>query len=177
MAQVHRFERDVLPHAPLLLRGARRLTRSEADAEDLLQDTLLRAYTGFPTFTPGSNLTAWLFRIMRNQWINNYRHRQRRLEEVPVDAIAGHDLFATAPHGAGELCSAEEEALRGWADPSIVAALDALPEGYRTAVYYADVEGYTYADIAALMDIPLGTVMSRIFRGRARLRTALAGAA
>ncbi len=176
-AQVQRFERDVMPHAGLLLRGARRLTRTEADAEDLLQETLLRAYTGLPTFTPGTNAKAWLFRIMHNQWINNYRRRQRRLEEVPVDQIADQDLFAIGRHGNGDLRSAEDEALRAWSNPGIAAALDALPEGYRTAVYYADVEGYSYADIAALMDIPLGTVMSRVFRGRARLRSALATAA
>lgn len=172
-----RFAAEVMPCHDALLRKARQLTRTEADAEDLVQDTLLRAYVGFRSFEAGTNLNGWLFRIQRNQWINNFRHRQRRPAEVPVYAITDQHLVSSYSHHVNGLCSAETEALRTIPDADIKAAFDTVPERFRTAVYYADVHGYTYAEIAVLLHIPLGTVMSRISRGRQRLRAALASAA
>jgi len=161
-----RFTREVEPLRDVLFRGAKRLTRSSADAEDLLQDTLLHAYAGFHTFKGGTNLQAWLFRILYNRWVSAYRSKQSRPAEVPVDDIAERDLT----HGA----SAEAEVLDTLPDNEIKAAMDALPESFRAAVYYADVQGYTYQEAAAILGIPHGTVMSRASRGRRRLRIALA---
>jgi RNA polymerase sigma factor (sigma-70 family) len=169
-----RFAADVEPLFDALLRGARRLTRSDADAEDLWQDTLLHAYAGFGTFKQGSNLKAWLFRIQYNRWVSTYRAKQRRPSEVPVDDITERELADSAERLPAGLRSAEAEALDALGDHVIRAAMNALPEGFRTAVYYADVQGYTYAETAVMMNIPHGTVMSRVARGRQRLRTELA---
>jgi RNA polymerase sigma-70 factor (ECF subfamily) len=169
-----RFERDALPYRAALLRTARRLTRNEADAEDLVQDTLLNAYVGFRRFRPGTNLRAWLFRILHNRWISTHRMKQRRPDEFAVDQITDSDLASSAIHTADGGRSAEDEALNVLPDSDIRAALAALPEGFQLAVYYADVQGFTYAQTAALMKVPLGTVMSRISRSRERLRESLA---
>ena len=164
-----RFARETEPLLGVLLRGARRLTRSEADAEDLVQDALMHAFAGFHTFHDGSNLKAWMFRILHNRWVSAYRARQCRPAEVPVAAISETDLTANAVHR-----SAEAEVLDALPDDEIRAAMDALPDGFRSVVYYADVQGYTYAETAAILGIPHGTVMSRASRGRQRLRVALA---
>jgi len=169
-----RFARETEPLFDVLARGARRLTRSAADAEDLLQDTLLHAYAGFHTFHDGSNLKAWLFRILHNRWVSTYRCKQRRPSEVSVDEITERDLAAGAARLPAGLRSAEAEVLDALPDNEIKAALDALPEGFRAVVYYADVQGYTYAETAEILGIPHGTVMSRASRGRQRLRVALA---
>ena len=159
-----RFAREAEPYFDVLFRGARRLTHSSADAEDLLQDTLLHAYAGFHTFKGGTNLQAWLFRILYNRWVSTYRSKKSRPLEFLTDEITERDLAD----------SAETEVLDALPDNEIKAAMDALPEGFRTAVYYADVQGYTYAETAAILNIPHGTVMSRASRGRQRLRIALA---
>jgi RNA polymerase sigma-70 factor (ECF subfamily) len=169
-----RFCRDVEPLLDVLSRGARRLTRNDADAEDLLQDTLLNAYAGFGTFQEGSNLKAWLFRILYNRWVSAYRTKQRRPAEVSVDAITERVLASSAARAPAGLRSAEAEVLDALPDNEIKAAMKSLPEGFRTVVYYADVQGYTYAETAAILNIPHGTVMSRVSRGRQRLRIALA---
>lgn len=169
-----RFACEAEPLFDVLLRGARRLTRSDADAEDLLQDTLLHAYAGFHSFQPGSNLKAWLFRILHNRWVSTYRAKQRRPSEVSVDEITERDLVDGAARLPAGLRSAEAEALDLLPDSDIKAAMDALPDGFRAVLYYADVHGYTYAETAAILDIPVGTVMSRVSRGRQRLRVALA---
>ncbi len=169
-----RFACESEPLFDVLSRGARRLTRSDADAEDLLQDTLLHAYAGFRTFKEGTNLKAWLFRILYNRWVSTYRSKQRRPAEVPVDNIAESDLARSCARLPMGQRSAEAEVLDALPDSEIKAALATLPEGFRTAVYYADVEGYTYAETAALLNIPMGTVMSRVSRSRQRLRIALA---
>lgn len=169
-----RFTRDTQPLFDVLHRGARRLTRTEADAEDLLQDTLLHAYTGFRKFRTGTNLKAWLFRIMYNRWVSNHRGRQRRPAEVAVEDITDRELARAATHQSGGLHSAEAVVLGALPDPELTEALAELPEGFTTAMFYAYVEGYTYAETAAIMDIPMGTVMSRVSRGRQRLRTSLA---
>ncbi len=159
-----RFAREVEPLFDVLMRGARRLTRGNADAEDLLQDTLLHAYTGFHTFQQNSNIKAWLFRILYNRWVSTYRSKQSRPLEVLTDEITERDPAD----------SAESEVLDALPDNDIKAAMGALPESFRAAVYYADVQGYTYAETAAILNIPHGTVMSRVSRGRKRLRIALA---
>ena len=164
------FARETEPLRDVLMRGARRLTRSTVDAEDLLQDTLLHAYIGFHTFQEGTNLKAWLFRILHNRWISTYRARQSRPSEVPVDEIAEWDSVVRA-------ASAESEVLDSIPAGDIKAAMNSLPEGFRTAVYLADVQGYTYAETAAMLNIPMGTVMSRASRGRKQLRSALAHSA
>ena len=169
-----RFAREAEPLFDVLSRGARRLTRSDADAEDLLQDTLLHAYAGFRTFQEGTNLKAWLFRILYNRWVSTYRSKQRRPSEVSVDDITERDLAGSAARLPAGLRSAEAEVLDALPDSEIKAALATLPEGFRAAVYYADVQGYTYAETAAMMNIPHGTVMSRVSRGRQRLRIELA---
>jgi RNA polymerase sigma-70 factor (TIGR02947 family) len=169
-----RFAREAAPLFDVLSRGARRLTRSDADAEDLLQDTLLHAYAGFHTFQDGSNLKAWLFRILYNRWVSAYRVKQRRPSEVPVDAITDRDLADSAARLSTSPRSAEAEALDALPDNEIKAAMNALPATFRAAVYYTEVQGYTYAETAAILGVPHGTVMSRASRGRQRLRTALA---
>lgn len=169
-----RFAREAMPLSDVLARGARRLACSEADAEDLLQETLLHAYTGFRTFKEGTNLKAWLFRIMYNRWVSTYRRTQRRPAEVVVDEITDRDLSRAAAHSAMGLHSAETQVLNDLSDNEVREALAALPEGFSTALYYADIQGYTYAETAAIMNIPIGTVMSRVSRSRQRLRVALA---
>jgi len=162
-----RFARDAVPLFDALARRARRLTLSDADAEDLLQDTLLHAYRGFRSFEAGTNLKAWLFRIQYHRWISAHRHKQRRPIEVTVDDVGEYESATGRP-------SAEDEVLEMLSDNDIRRALATLPDGTRAVMYYAGVAGYTYAETAALMKIPIGTVMSRVSRGRQRLRVALA---
>lgn len=169
-----RFVRDTAPLRPVLMRGARRLTRNEADAEDLLQDALMHAFMGFRRFEPGTNLNAWLFRILHNRWISGYRMRQRRPAEYAVESVADLDLPTAMMRSAP---SAEATAMEVFPDADIKAALEQLQEGFRIALYYADVQGLTYAETARVMGTPVGTVMSRVFRGRAQLRDTLAGVA
>ena len=168
-----RFAREAEPLFDVLSRGARRLTRCDADAEDLLQDTLMHAYAGFHTFAGGTNFKAWLFRILHNRWVSTHRSKQRRPAEVFVDEITELDLAGGPTRRVAAPRSAEAEFLDALPDSEVKAALATLPEGSRTAVYYADVQGYTYAETARLMNIPMGTVMSRVARGRKRLRFAL----
>lgn len=169
-----RFARDAEPLFDVLARGARRLARNGADAEDLLQDTLLHAYTGFHTFQEGSNLKAWLFRILYNRWVSGHRVKQRRVAEVSTDELTERDFAGSAARQPGGMRSAEAEVLDVLPDGDIKAAMAAMPEGFREVLFYADVEGYTYAETATILDIPVGTVMSRVSRGRQRLRIALA---
>ncbi|KHO21496.1 sigma-70 family RNA polymerase sigma factor [Mycolicibacterium setense] len=169
-----RFAEEVVPLFDALARGARRLARTEADAEDLLQDTLLHAYTGFRTFKEGTNLKAWLFRILYNRWVSAHRRAQRRPAEVAVDEITDRDLIHAAAHSAIGLQSAEAQVLNDLPHNEVRQALAALPEGFTTALYYAEVQGYTYAETASIMNVPVGTVTSRVSRSRQRLRASLA---
>jgi RNA polymerase sigma-70 factor (ECF subfamily) len=162
-----RFARDVLPLVDQLYRAARRYTRSTADAEDLVQETMVKAYAGFHLFSAGTNVRAWLFRIMTNTWITSYRSAQRR-----VDEVLAADVTEVRPNAAGHP-SAELTALEAMVDDEVRDALQALPEGQRLVVYYADVEGFRYKEIAAILDMPVGTVMSRLHRGRRNLRALL----
>jgi RNA polymerase sigma-70 factor (ECF subfamily) len=168
-----RFERDVLPLLPSLYGAALRLTRNPADAEDLVQDTYLRAYRGFAGFQEGTNLKAWLYRILTNGFINTYRKKQR--EPQIVDGPDDIDEWYLYDRLGGRSVeeSAEEEVLDRIPDAEVKAALESLPENFRIPVLLADVEGFSYKEIAEIMGTPIGTVMSRLHRGRKALEKAL----
>ncbi|MBO0808197.1 MAG: sigma-70 family RNA polymerase sigma factor [Actinobacteria bacterium] len=169
-----RFERDALPYLAQLQATAMRMTRNRADADDLVQETFTRAYASFGTFQPRTNMRAWLHAILTNTFISSCRKRQREPRPAGTGELGDRQLagaWATASSGPGP---AETEALRRLPDPRIRRALQALPDDFRTAVYLADVEGYAYREIAAIMGTPIGTVMSRIHRARGRLRAVLA---
>lgn len=167
-----RFEREALPLMADLYAAALRLTRNPADAEDLIQEAYLRAFRGFSGFRPGTNLRAWLYRILMNTFINSYRKRQREPQTVSDDQVEEWYLYdRLAREGAG--ASAEAEVLESLPDEDVQAALESLPEQFRVAVLLADVEGFSYREIAEMLGVPIGTVMSRLHRGRRALERAL----
>jgi RNA polymerase sigma-70 factor (ECF subfamily) len=172
-----RYEHEVVPLRNRLYRHAFRLTQNHADAEDLVQETLLRAFARFESFRSGTNVNAWLLRILTNTFINGYRRKRRQPVQYSTEQITDQYLTeANSRSQASVLHSAEDRVLDLLPDNDIKAAMQALPEQFREAVYYADVEGLRYNEIAALMNTPRGTVMSRLHRGRRQLRTLLGSA-
>jgi len=176
--QLHtRFEHDVVPLRDLLYRNALRISQNHADAEDLVQETMMKAYILFDSFRSGTNVSAWLLRIPMNTYINGYRKKRRQPVHYSTEEIT--DQYLTEAHArlaASALQLAEDRALAMLPDSDVKAAMQALPGQFRDAVYYADVEGLRYNEIAALMKTPRGTVMSRLHRGRRQLRTLLGSA-
>jgi RNA polymerase sigma-70 factor, ECF subfamily len=170
---LERFERDVVPLLPGLYGTALRMTRNPADAEDLVQETTLRAYRGFSTFQEGTNLKAWLYRILTNSFINTYRKKQRQPQTVEgPDDLDEWFLFDRLGSRSVER-SAEDDVLDRIPDTDVKDALESIPENFRIPVLLADVEGFSYKEIAEITDVPIGTVMSRLHRGRKALEKAL----
>jgi RNA polymerase sigma-70 factor, ECF subfamily len=172
-----RFEREVMPHREPLYLHALRMCHNHADAEDLVQDTMVKAYSNFDSFLPGSNFKAWLNRIQTNTYINTYRRRGRRPVQYSTDTITDQELAGQAQRTSTQHVSAEDQALAALPDTEVMAAMQSLPEQFRAVVYYADVEGFRYREIADIMGTPHGTVTSRLHRGRQHLRRLLGDAA
>jgi RNA polymerase sigma-70 factor, ECF subfamily len=176
VADQAQFAELAMPYMSALYSAALRMTRNPADAEDLVQETYLRAYRGFGGFREGTNLKAWLYKILTNTFINTYRAKKRRPDEVDLDDST-EDFFLFRRLGGLEAADAnrtpETEVLDSIPDEVVKEALEALPEQFRMAVLLADVEGFSYKEIAEIMDVPIGTVMSRLHRGRKALQKSL----
>ena len=173
MADQSDFAQQAMQHAPQLYSAALRMTRSKSDAEDLVQETYLRAYRSFATFTEGTNLRAWLFRILTNTFINSYRAKQRRVQETDLGDVEDLYLYRRVSGLDVASRSAEDTLFDLFTDDEVKGALEALPDSFRVPVLLADVEDFSYKEIAEMLDIPIGTVMSRLHRGRKAMHKAL----
>ena len=173
MADQADFERDAMQYAPQLYSAALRMTRNPADAQDVVQETFLKAYRAYHSYTEGTNLKAWLYRILTNTYINTYRKAQRRPSEVELGELQDLYLYKRLGEASGATQSAEADMLDDFVDTDIIDALESLPEVFRMPVLYADVEGFSYKEIAEILDVPIGTVMSRLHRGRKALQKKL----
>lgn len=169
-----RFERDAMVYVDQLYSAAMRMARNPSDAEDLVQEAYTKAFSAFHQYKPGTNLKAWLYRILTNTYINLYRKRQREPLQSNADSIEDWQLARAESHTSKGLRSAEADALDHLPDSDVKNALQAIPEEFRLAVYFADVEGFAYKEISEIMNTPIGTVMSRLHRGRKLLRDMLA---
>lgn len=167
-----RFERDALAFTNQLYAAALRYTKNPDDARDLVQDTYLKAFASFHQFEPGTNLKAWLYRVLTTTFINNYRKTQRQ-PLISHAELEDWQIAESASHTSDQGKSAEVEALEKMPDSDVKRALQEIPEEFRMAVYFSDVEGFSYKEIAEILDIPTGTVMSRLHRGRKQLRALL----
>jgi RNA polymerase sigma-70 factor, ECF subfamily len=169
------FVEQAMEHAPALYSTALRMTRNPSDAEDLVQETYLRAYRGFESYTTGTNLKAWLFRILTNTYISIYRSRQRRPDETSLDDVEDLYIYKRLSGPEAQLIarSAEDELMDLFTDDEVKDAIEALPENFRMPVLLADVEGFAYKEIAGILDVPVGTVMSRLHRGRKAMQKQL----
>jgi len=167
------FESDAMQYAPQLYSAALRMTRSPADAEDVVQETFLKAYRAYDSYTEGTNLKAWLYRILTNTYINKYRKAQRRPSEVELGELQDLYLYKRLGEASGASQSAEADMLDEFVDTDVIEALESLPETFRFPVLLADVDGFSYKEIAEMLDIPIGTVMSRLHRGRKALQKKL----
>ncbi len=173
-ARKARFERDAMQYVDQLYSAAMRMARNPSDAEDLVQEAYTKAFSAFHQYKPGTNLKAWLYRILTNTYINLYRKRQREPLQSHSDTIEDWQLAKAGEHTSSGLRSAEAEALDHLPDSDIKNALQSIPEEFRLAVYFSDVEGFAYKEISEIMNTPIGTVMSRLHRGRKLLRDLLA---
>jgi RNA polymerase sigma-70 factor (ECF subfamily) len=174
MADQATFADQAMDLMPSLYAAALRMTRNPADAEDLVQEAMLRAYRSFNQFEPGTNIKAWLFRILTNAYINTYRKKQREPQKIPQENIEEFDLYQELKNHDPQFSATPETiVLDRLLDSDILEAIDDLPEQFRMAVVLSDLEGFTYAEMAEIMEVPLGTVMSRLHRGRKALQKAL----
>lgn len=169
-----RFEREAMQYVDQLYSAAMRMTRNPQDAEDLVQEAYTKAYSAFHQYKPGTNLKAWLYRILTNTYINIYRKKQRQPKQANTEQVEDWQMAQAAQHTSSGLRSAEAEALDHLPDTDVKNALQQIPEEFRLAVYFSDVEGFAYKEIAEILNIPIGTVMSRLHRGRKLLRGLLA---
>ena len=173
MADQANFERDAMQYAPQLYSAALRMTRNPADAEDIVQETFLKGFRAYHTYQEGTNLKAWVYRILTNTYINRYRKKQRRPAETELGDLQDLYLFRRLGEPSGATQSAEDSVLEQFVDADVKQALESLPDHFRIPVLLADVEGFSYKEIAEMIDVPIGTVMSRLHRGRKALQKKL----